>query len=120
MHADYHQTQQDLSIAEGQLNDYRARVGTKFTHESYLARLTELRDQLRAGLSGSTPEEGPSVADLAEQIKTLKAGNTIEAAPERSEKRTVSAETPVSRRIMQKAEVTVNGDEEDGWQQRVA
>jgi len=56
----------------------------------------------------------------AEQIKTLKAGNTIKAAPERSEKRTVSAETPVTRKIMQKAKTAVRSGEGDDWQYRMA
>jgi hypothetical protein len=43
---------QDLSIAESQLRDYQARMGTAFPHEAYLSELTALRDQLKAGLAG--------------------------------------------------------------------
>src|SRR6266851_6398144 len=68
--------QQDLAIAEAQLRDYQARLGTPFLPDSYLSKLTALRDQLKAGLSGVTPESTnepfPMVSDLAEQIKTLK------------------------------------------------
>ena len=42
---------QDLAIAESQLRDYQARLGKPFTHDAYLAELTGLRDQLKAGLS---------------------------------------------------------------------
>ena len=74
---------QDLAIAQGQLRDYQARRGAPFPHDAYLIELMGLRDQLKAGLSGSVPEPGaamPSVADLAERIKTLKAGHSIEPA----------------------------------------
>ncbi len=49
---------QDLAIAEAQLRDYRERLGKPFLHDVYLAELTTLRDQLKAGLSGATPEPG--------------------------------------------------------------
>ena len=45
-------TQRDLAVAEGQLRDYQARLGTAFPHEGYLSELTALRDQLKAGLTG--------------------------------------------------------------------
>ena len=48
----------DLTIAEGQLRDYQARLGQPFAHDGYLAELTHLRDQLKAGLSGAMPEPG--------------------------------------------------------------
>ena len=51
-------TRQDLAIAEGQLRDYEARRGRPFAHDAYLAELTGLRDQLKAGLSQATPEPG--------------------------------------------------------------
>ena len=47
---------QDLAIAEGQLRDHQARLGRPFAHDAYLAELTALRDQLKAGLSQATPE----------------------------------------------------------------
>ena len=64
---------QDLAIAEAQLRDDQARLGKPFPHDGYLSELTDLRDQLRAGLSQATPEPGStSVAELAERIKSLK------------------------------------------------
>src|SRR5207253_3217745 len=69
-------TREDLGIAEAQLRDYQARLGASFSHDDYLNRLTTLRDQLKAGLSGVAPQEGqPTVAELAEQIKALKAAH---------------------------------------------
>jgi hypothetical protein len=109
----------ELQIAENQLRDYQARLGQPFAHEEYLARLTALRDQLKAGLaspqptgesglSGATPEPGsdapPSVSELAEQIKALKAAHTIEATPERAVRRRVAAEEPVTTRIRRRAD----------------
>ena len=68
---------QDLAIAESQLRDYQARLGKPFLHDAYLSELTNLRDQLKAGLSATAQvqgdEAGPSVSDLAEKIKALKA-----------------------------------------------
>jgi N12 class adenine-specific DNA methylase len=93
---------QDLAIAQAQLRDYQARLGQPFSHEAYLTQLTELRDQLKAGLSAPAPQQGsdgPTVSDLAGRIKALKAAHTIEATPERVTKRRVSAEEPVTARI---------------------
>src|SRR5204863_3749506 len=77
---------QDLAIAESQLRDYQARLGKPFLHDGYLSELTALRDQLKAGLSGTAAEPGsqprPGVADLAEQIKAIQAAHTIEAGSE--------------------------------------
>jgi len=99
---------QELAIAEAQLRDYQARLGAAFPHESYLSDLTGLRDQLKAGLSGSAPataaEPPPSVPELAGRIKALKATHTIEATPERARKRRTEAEEPVTARIRRKAE----------------
>ena len=78
-----------------------------------------MRDQLKAGLSGAAPEQGgeapPSVAELAERIKALKAAHTIEATPQRTGKRRASAEEPVTARIRRR------GQEAEGeWQRRVS
>lgn len=43
-----------------------------------MADLTGLRDMLREGLSCAQTEDGPSVSELAERIKTLKAGQVVE------------------------------------------
>jgi N12 class adenine-specific DNA methylase len=99
---------QDLAIAESQLRDYQARLGKPFVHEGYLAELTALRDELKAGLSATahmpSEGEGPNVSELAEKIKTLKAAHTIEAAPQRVRQKRSSAEEPVTTRIRRRTE----------------
>jgi hypothetical protein len=101
---------QDLSIAEAQLRDYEARLGMPFPHESYLSKLTALRDQLKAGLSGAAPEPGteppPAASELTARIKALKAAHTVEATPQRVSQRRCSAEEPVTARIRRRAEAT--------------
>src|SRR5262249_645565 len=78
---------QDLAIAESQLRDYRERLGKPFAHETYLSELTSLRDQLKAGLSATahdaSSESGPTVSELADRVKALKAANTIKTTPQR-------------------------------------
>lgn len=95
--------QQDLTIAESQLRDYQARLGKPFVHDAYLAELTNLRDQLKAGLSASSyesnGESAPSVTELAEKIKALKSANSIEALPQRVRQKHSSAEEPITARI---------------------
>jgi hypothetical protein len=99
---------QDLSIAESQLRDYQARLGQPFPHEAYLSELTGLRDQLKAGLLAGNPEpedqKGPNVSDLAARIKALKAANTIEAAPQRVQRKQAAAEEPITARIRRRQE----------------
>jgi hypothetical protein len=116
-------TQQELTIAETQLRDYQARLGTPFVHDGYLTQLTNLRDQLKAGLAApptpqatesqpTVPEEAkPMVAELAEQIKALKSANTIEATPQRVGKRRSSAEEPVTARIRRRAKPVPTPDQ---------
>ena len=105
---------QDLSIAESQLRDYQARLGKPFLHDAYLSELTSLRDQLKAGLSGTAHEpdneEGPSVSELAEKIKALKAAHTIEATPQRVRQKHSSAEEPVTARIRRRTEAIPASD----------
>jgi hypothetical protein len=105
---------QDLSIAECQLRDFQARLGKAFHYDAYLSALTGLRDQLKSSLSGMNPEPGaepqPSVCELAEQIKALKAANTIEATPERTGKPRSSAEQPVTARICRRTEAILPSD----------
>ena len=93
-----------LTVAEGQLRDFQTRTAGAFEHEQYLKQLSALRDQLKVALSESAPEDGPSAAELAGQIKALRAANTIEAAPERTAKRKVTGEIPVTARILQRKE----------------
>ncbi|HYV36082.1 MAG TPA: hypothetical protein VE988_10290, partial [Gemmataceae bacterium] len=98
---------QDLAIAEGQLRDYQARIGQPFAHDSYLAELAALRDQLKSALSGAVAEAGaepgPTVSELAQRINSLKASHTILATPERIGTRpSASAEEPVTARILRR------------------
>src|SRR5271154_1518201 len=89
---------QELTIAESQLRDHQARLGKPFLHDAYLSELTALRDQLKAGLSATERQEGaPSVAELAERIKTLRDANAVETGPERTARQQASAEEPVTR-----------------------
>jgi hypothetical protein len=105
---------QDLAIAESQLRDYQARLGKPFLLDAYLSELTSLRDQLKAGLSStaqqSDREEGPSVSDLAERIKSLKAAHSIEAAPQRVRQKQSTAEEPVTARIRRRTEAVHASD----------
>ena len=103
--ADGTRVQQDLSIAEAQLRDYQARLGKPFLHEEYLLELSSLRDQLKAGLSGAEQADDAKegVSELAEKIKALKAANTIEATPQRTERKQAAAEEPVTARIRRRA-----------------
>jgi len=67
-----------------------------------------VRDLLKAGLSASvnesSEESGPSVSELAEKIKALKAANSIEAMPQRARQKHSSAEEPITARIRRRAE----------------
>jgi hypothetical protein len=106
--------ERDLQIAESQLRDYEARLGKPFPQDAYLAELTTLRDQLKAGLSGAAQEpgkqEGPSVSEVSEQIKAIKAANTIEATPQRIGQRQSSAEEPITARIRRRTELLSASD----------
>jgi N12 class adenine-specific DNA methylase len=100
---------QDLAIAESQLRDYKERLGKPFLHDSYLAELTTLRDQLKTGLSVKTPEPGtsaPSVSELAEKIKALIASRSLEAPPQRRATRGFSGEEPITTRIRRRSAET--------------
>jgi hypothetical protein len=101
--------QQHLAIAESQLRDYEERLGKPFPHEGYLSQLTELRDRLKARLSGATPEPGSETGhsvspELAEKIKALKAAHSIEATPQRVRQKQSTAEEPVTARIWRRTE----------------
>lgn len=93
---------QALAIAESQLRDYQARLGKPFLYDRYLSELTGLRDQLKAGLSATghpSSEDRPTVSELADRIKSLKAANTIEGAPQCVRHKQLMAEEPVTSRI---------------------
>ncbi len=106
---------QDLAIAESQLRDYRERLGKAFPHEKYLSELTDLRDQLKAGLSAAAHEadsdKGPKASELADRIKALKAANTIEAAPQRVQRKQAAAEEPITARIRRRQEANTEVSE---------
>jgi hypothetical protein len=99
---------QDLSIAESKLRDYQARLGKPFLHDAYQSELTTLRDQLKSGLSATTQMEGEEgkrmVSELADRIKSLKAVNTIEATPQRIQRKQTAAEEPITARIRRRQE----------------
>ena len=118
--ADCDRARQDLSIAEAQLRDFKAKIGKPFLLEGYLTELATLRDQLKNALSGAPKEGEPTSAELAEKIKTLRAGQTVEAAPQRTGKRQSSAETPVTTRIRRKTEEVVEEPEAMKHLERVA
>jgi hypothetical protein len=92
----------------------QARLGKPFAHDAYLSELTGLRDQLKAGLSGTAHrpdnKEGPSVSELAERIKALKAAHTIEATPQRVQQKHSTAEEPVTARIRRRTEAIPASD----------
>ena len=92
-------TRSALAIAEGQLKDYESRLGRPFAHEGYASQLADLRDKLKVALSEKPPEGGTPVAELAEEIKTLRASATVEAAPERAVRKASRAERPVTAKI---------------------
>jgi hypothetical protein len=100
--------QKELGITESQLRDYRARLGSAFLHEGYLAELTGLRDRLKAALSGdgrdSEAGSAESASEPAQSIKNLNAGQTIDSSPQRLGQVRLSAEVPVTARILRKLE----------------
>jgi hypothetical protein len=103
----------DLAIAESQLKDYESRLGLAFQQGDYLAKLTDLRDRLRAALSGlasdTEKQDQPNTADLAAEIKTLRGEHGIEAPGERTAARRVTAEEPVSAKIRRRAGIGAEG-----------
>ena len=74
----------ELGLAENQVRDYQARVGQPFLQDSYLCELTELRDRLKACLSGSPRmpggEERADVAEIADRINAIKGVHEVEPA----------------------------------------
>lgn len=99
---------QELSISQSQLRDYQARLGKPFSYEVYLSEMLSLRDHLKAKLSASgqasVVESGPTASELAERIKALKAANTLEEAPQRTERKQTIAEEPITARIRRRQE----------------
>jgi N12 class adenine-specific DNA methylase len=98
--------ERERAIAEGQLRDYRSRLGVPFTHETYFTQLAELRDQLKTALSDIPTESAspPDPATIANRIIALKQNQTIETSPERTGERHISAEEPVTTRIRRRSQ----------------
>ncbi|VTS00593.1 dna methylase : Helicase, C-terminal OS=Blastopirellula marina DSM 3645 GN=DSM3645_28052 PE=4 SV=1: Methyltransf_26: SNF2_N [Gemmata massiliana] len=69
----------ELELARAQFRDYEARLGRPFAHAAYLDELTDVRDRLKAALSGAPTEGEPDAAELAERITALKAAHGAEA-----------------------------------------
>jgi hypothetical protein len=115
--ADCARVQQDLTLAESQLRDYRERLGKPFAHEAYLTELTELRDRLKVALSGTKADpasgNGHSMSpELADKIKALKAAHTIDATPQRARQKQSTAEEPVTARIRRRQDASAVGRRE--------
>ena len=100
-------TRKELAIAEAQLRDYQARLGAPFIHDAYLAELTDLRDQLKAGLSGNGA--GARRRSRTVRRRTRRANQDVESlthhrgCPERTTEPAVSAEEPVTARIRRRS-----------------
>ena len=100
-------------IAQGQLRDYQTVSGNVFQQEAYQNELTALRDQLKDCLS----DRGAAVATpgtaartslkIAEQIKLLRATNSVDAAPARPRKKVTAAEESVVTRIRRRNDMAV-------------
>ncbi len=97
-----HALKAEIGVKQGQLRDYQERLGRPFEHEDYKNQLTDLRDELRLGLSEKPPEGGTPIAELADRIRALREANTVEAAPERTVRKAVRAERPVTARIRER------------------
>jgi N12 class adenine-specific DNA methylase len=113
----------DLAIARGQLRDYEARLGRHFPHDAYIDELSQLRDLLRAVLSGKAPDGVgdvlPPAPELADRIRALRAANAVEAQAEpRTLTRIAAAERPVTARIRERQEASggesLAGDDDGG------
>jgi hypothetical protein len=98
----------DLDLKRSQLRDYQGNLDKPFLHERYLSALTDLRDQLKAGLSVTGHESGTGRnldgSELAARMKTLMAANSVESTPERVQTRQASAEEPITLRIRRRHE----------------
>ncbi|MCE9567409.1 MAG: hypothetical protein K8U57_35865 [Planctomycetes bacterium] len=93
----------DRELAERQLGDYQLRLGKPFLHAAYIDELTALRDRLKVSLSGTPAEGEPTAAELAEQIKALKDGHVVEAAPLRVKKGKPDAPKPVNPPVVEES-----------------
>lgn len=77
--------------------------------------MTSLRDQLKAGLSATQhdggEENGPTVSELAERVKALKAAITIEATPQRDQQKRSTAEEPITTCICKRQEANAESQQ---------
>lgn len=110
--------QDDLAVAEKQLEDYRSRLGEVFQHEEYVVTLTNLRDRLRTALSGmgDAGDEACTVESIAEETASLLASNNVAETPatRHAEPVAVTAAESVTARVFEwvgKAIESVNAEE---------
>ena len=66
--------------------------------------MTSSRPGCPATAQSQDNEDGPSVSELAEKIKALKAAHSIEATPQRVRQKHSTAEEPVTARIRRRTE----------------
>jgi hypothetical protein len=92
---------QELSVSEAEFRDYQARSGTPFKHEQNLSELTDLRNRLRATLSGVEMKEKNPQRTLPGGSRSC--GPTIQGNPRRSGRRAIAAEEPWTARIRRRA-----------------
>jgi N12 class adenine-specific DNA methylase len=102
-------TETDLSLASQQLQDYEQRLGQPFASEAYLAKLTDLRDQLKSALSAHGSRDGradadaaaPAAGDIARQIQDLQSSCAAEELSERTASPSApAAEVPMTTRLL--------------------
>ena len=99
----------ELTLSEGKLRDFEARLGSTFPHERYIEELSSVRDELKGALSAPAPapgEAGPktrTTEKLSGLIKALQATHAVEAAPAKRPG-PARAERPVTARIRREQE----------------
>ncbi len=100
--------QRELSLAAVKLQDYEARLGTRFPHERYIDELAALRDELKVALSATQQVEGVEpktrpAAEIAALIQVLRDSHTVEAlAPVKKPRQAARAERPVTARVRER------------------
>jgi hypothetical protein len=97
----------ELSLFEGKLRDFTARLGSVFPHERYIEELTTLRDELKVALSATQDETDPkqrSTAEIAELITTLRESHVVEPLPVTRKAQAAALERPVTARIRMEAQ----------------
>ncbi len=97
----------DVNVCRAKLRDFELRLGSTFPHEKYYSELAELRDQLKLSLSVQASNESQSATEIAEAIKTLRAGQIIDSTPVRSGSRKLTGEEPITARIRRKLKALV-------------